>query len=183
MKERSKRGSGIKTRAACEGAGRSYLRKTRLRLIGSLLLTSKRRRASSSFDDRRNVSSKKRSAGTQAVACQALWARTGRQRYIAYRLSAAPCTRKKCSLENVSFTSAASAKNTELAARRLQTETARRPQKQDRQRILFTQKEVAKTDPKMGPPRGPFCVTVQSKTEPDKRSPRFLLHILECERS
>ena len=37
------------------------------------LLTSKRRRACSSFDDRHNVSSKERSAGTQAVACQALW--------------------------------------------------------------------------------------------------------------
>ena len=47
--------------------------KTRLRLIGSPLLTSKRRRACSSFDDRHNVSSKERSAGTQAVACQALW--------------------------------------------------------------------------------------------------------------
>ena len=109
---------------ACEGAGRScmdgasrglafgagHLRKTRLRLIGPPLLTSKRRRACSSFDDRHNVSSKERSAGTQAVACQALWViydrchawirssamagkarrpRTGRQRYIAYRLMSA----------------------------------------------------------------------------------------------
>ena len=57
------------------------------------------------------------------------------------------------------------------------TETAWRLQKQDRQRILFyAKKEVAKTDPKMGPPRGPIFVTVQSKIWPDKRSPRFLLH-------
>ena len=42
-------------------------------------------------------------------------------------------------------------------------------------------REDAKTDPKMGPPRGPIFVTVQSKTQPDKRSPRFLLHILERE--
>ena len=128
------------------------------------LLTSKRRRACSSFDDRHNVSSKERSAGTQAVACQALWViydrchtwirssamagkarrpRTGRQRYIAYRLmSAKPqrCTlhTKKCSPEDVSFTPAAPAKNTASWPQGgSKTETARRPQKKDRQRILF----------------------------------------------
>ena len=69
--------------------------------------------------------------------------RTGRQRYIAYRLmSAKPqrCTlhTKKCSPEDVSFTPAAPAKNTESWPQGgSKTETARRPQKQDRQRIFF----------------------------------------------
>ena len=45
----------------------------------------------------------------------------------------------------------------------------------------FGKREVAKADPKMGPPRGPIFVTAQNKTQPDKRSPRFLLHILERE--
>ena len=67
---------------ACKGAAwmelhavlllAGHLRKTRIRLIGPPLLASKRRRACSSFDNRHNVSSKKRSAGTQVVACQAL---------------------------------------------------------------------------------------------------------------
>ena len=55
---------------SCFWGGAGHLRKTRLRLVGPPLLASKRRRASSSFDDRHNVSSKERSAGTQAVACR-----------------------------------------------------------------------------------------------------------------
>ena len=58
------------SRGLAFGAG--HFRKTRLRLVGPPLLTSKRRCACSSFDDRHYVSSKERSAGTQAVACQAL---------------------------------------------------------------------------------------------------------------
>ena len=187
---------------ACEGAGRScmdgasrglafgagHLRKTRLRLIGPPLLTSKRRRTCSSFDDRHNVSSKKRSAGTQAAACQALWMiydrchtwigslamagkarrpRTGRQRYIAYRLMSAKPQRCTLHTKNEPRRRFIHASRACQEYRKLEggskTETARRPQNKTAKEHYFRKREVAKTDPKMGPPRGPIFVTVQSK--------------------
>ena len=56
------------------------------------------------------------------------------------------------------------------------TEAARRHQNKTAKEHYFGKREVAKTDPKMEPPRGPIFVTVQSKTQPDKRSPRFIAH-------
>ena len=69
-------------------------------------------------------------------------------------------------------------KNTESWS---QSGSARRHQSKTAKEYYFGKREVAETDPKMGPPRGPIFVTAQNKTQPDKRSPRFLLHILERE--
>ena len=88
-----------------------------------------------------------------------------RQRRVAYRLmSAKPqrCTlqTKKMSPEDVSFMPAAPAnKNTESWPQSgSKTETARRPQKQDRQRILFWEKRGCQNGPKKGTAaRSHFC--------------------------
>ena len=193
------------SRGLAFGAG--HLRKTRLRLIGAPLLTSKRRRACSSFDDRHNVSSKERSAGTQAVACQALWViydrchtsirssamagkarrpRTGRQRYIAYRLISAK-SQRPAHQKNVAPKTSHSRQPRPPRIQKAGRKAAPKqrppggPKNKTAKEYYFRKRKVAKTDPKIGAAaRSHFCER-SKQNQPDKRSPRFLLHILERE--
>ena len=177
--------------------------KPKLRLIGpSRFPTSKRRRTCSCFDDRHNV------RNVQAAAYQGLWviydrchtwirtvcaARSSamtekarhprRQRCMAYRLMSAKPTLHSA--------------NQETAARRRFIHASRVCQKEYRKLAATRlQNRGRQAAPKTRPPKntilgkerlpkrtrgGPIFVTVQSKTQPDKSSPRFLLHILERE--
>ena len=64
-----------------------------------------------------------------------------------------------------------------LAAGRLQHRPPGGPKNKPAKEYYFRKREVAKTDPKMGPRGGPIFGSVQIKTQPDKRSPCFLLRI------
>ena len=141
---------------------------------------------------RHNVSSKERSAGTQAVACQALWViydrchtwirssamimaekarrlRTGRQRYIAYRLISAKPQRCTLHQKNVAPNTFHSRQPRPPRIQKAGRKAAPKqrppggPKNKTAKEYYFRKREVAKTDPKMRPPRGPIFVTVQSK--------------------
>ena len=170
------------SRGLAFGAG--HLRKTRLRLVGPPLLASKRRRACSSFDDRHNVSSKERSAGTQAVACQALWViydrchtwirssamavkarrpRTGRQRYIAYRLmSTAPHPANQENVAPKTFHSCQPRPPTRIQKAGRKAAPKQRPpggpKNKTAKEYYFTQKRGCQNGPKNGAAaRSHFC--------------------------
>ena len=71
---------------------------------------------------------------------------------------------------------------TKLAARRLQNRDRQAaPKTRPPKNAILGKERLPKRTQKLGPPRGPIFVTVQSKTPPDKCSPRFLLHILKRE--
>ena len=171
------------------------LRKTRLRWASSVSYK-QQSRACSCFDDRHNVSSKERSAGTQAVACQALWVIYDRcytwiRTVCAARSSAMagkarrPRTADKvhCLQADEREASALHPPNQENVARRRFIHASRARQQEYRKLAArrFQNRDRQAAPKTMGPPRGPIFVTVQSKTQPDKCSPRFLLHILERE--
>ena len=143
-----------------------------------------KKKACSSFDDRHNVSSKQRSAGARAVACQALWViydrcyiwirssamagkvrrpRTRRQRYIAYKLISTKPQRCTLHQNNVAPKTFHSRQPRPPRIQKTGCKAApkQRPpggsKNKTAKECFFRKREVAKTDPNGAAARSHFC--------------------------